>query len=201
MQQAPAGIATAVYANDSAVVKTPCTLTWTSPITEGTLYGVYPDQIVGDTTCSTKDCNNAADVTQMVSDGTALVDQSIRGKTIADIVGSFTTGRVDNLVCSECHFDAPGRNPDIKYVPPVPHLGSAPIGKDDLILDLGGTSVTDSDCLTCGTISSTPRKKWSGANGWAEAFSTVRYPPDATMPFKHPFLRAVFAKWVSDGYQ
>jgi hypothetical protein len=201
------------FTNDSAVVKTPCPLTWTSPMNEATLFGRYPDTVIGGDAPPCSDWMCDAAITESMSDGwepaVEPVHEKIRDKTLQQIVSSFTTGRVQGDLCSSCHFDSSEDDRErisfIRYVPMVAWNASRLIDKDEWIVDVSKEPEypDTSDCLTCGAISSQPAKRWIGPDGWASAFITVLdpYAPAEAKLYKPDYLRQAFEKWIADGYQ
>src|SRR6185369_17151535 len=172
-----------VFANDSGVARSPCPLTWFSPINEATLYGIYPATIVGDAACSGPFCS-AAPLDPVLSDGGTgaprVVAPELKGKTIADIVGSFTTGRSDGLLCSSCHYTGSKATGLGKYLPPVKAGFAKEIRKDQRI----------SYFIDYGDIESSGKEAWSDARGWAQDFVDIQ---KGGAYFKPASLRELFS--------
>ena len=173
-----------VYANDSGIVKSPCPLTWLGPINEATLLGQYPPGVVGDT-CLNPFCAGVP-VDTGISDGSdSVVAPEIRGKTIADIVGSFKSGRsTDDSqgLCSSCHYTGA---PNTIYRPPVGYNEAESIRPDQSILFYRGL---EKDFY----------RAWAGQSGWAWQFiGTTQWGTG----HKPEYLRQLFRKWMADGSQ
>jgi hypothetical protein len=187
MQQA-SPLSPFVYDNDSGIVRSPCLLTWFAPINEATLYGVYPASVVGDG-CTGPFCS-AGPLDPVLSDGTESTPPTlaaeIKGKSIADIVGSFTSGRADTQLCSGCHYTGSNRTGLGMYLPPVKSNSAKEIGKDQLI----------SFFVDYGSIESKGKLAWSSRDGWAERFVNIQ---KSGVFYKPEPLRQVFKKWMADG--
>jgi hypothetical protein len=179
-----------VYTNDSGIARSPCPLTWLGPINEATLYGVYPAAVVGDS------CPNcpAGPLDAIVSDGTEtparVVAPEIRGKSLADIVGSFQSGRsTDNTqqLCSSCHYK---KSADywIWYKPPVAQNAAMTIQPSQQITFRNVYGNPDGGLVSEGATA------WRATYGWAYEF--VRSSAKQGYP-----LVEVFKKWIADGYQ
>lgn len=97
-------------------------------------------------------------------------DPNIAGKSIDNVLNSRITGRPDDLLCSECHYqDGP-----IAYRPEIAQGLPSAFGPDD-VLD---------------------GRPWSGPTGWALRFCEL----GGNGNFHKPdYLRSTFFKWYDDG--
>jgi hypothetical protein len=192
-----------VYANDSAIVKTPCPLRWTSTIDATRVLGIYPSEVIYDNnTCADPSCLKT-DVTQATEAGPETgLEPILLGKTLVGIVSSYDTALDDtskhpNYKCFDCHNEdnVKDANDGYTYIyrPQVrPPDQTLYIDKDDPI----SYKIVGTD----GSTIDENRRTWAGPQGWAMSFVNVRV-NDLTEFRKDAYMRQLMQKWIDDGWQ
>jgi hypothetical protein len=133
--------------------------------------GGAPDPFVNDEANVSTQCLGWN--TPITSDNFSISDPVINGKTIMQIVSSLTIGRLDQKVCSECHF----ANSQLPYSPPVSQFGNGQIWPDDVING----------------------RTWKGPGGYARSFLLQPTDMPTLRNSKGFYLQELIRTWIEHG--